>query len=152
MRRLAHHLFTLCAAVSLLLCVAVCVLWVRSISRADQVWIVPRREGVMLIAGSQAGSVGVGWLQPHAGPGVHLKTRPAEKRMRWFGFSVTDASIWKVIVPHWTLAIGFAAIPAGWLLNARRSPARLGEGHCRRCGYDLRASPERCSECGTPAK
>ena len=32
MRRLARRLFTLCSAVSLLLCVAVCVLWVRSYS------------------------------------------------------------------------------------------------------------------------
>jgi len=30
MRRLARHLFTLCSAASLLLCAAVCVLWVRS--------------------------------------------------------------------------------------------------------------------------
>src|SRR6188768_485090 len=30
MRRLARHLFTLCSAVSLLLCVAVCALWVQS--------------------------------------------------------------------------------------------------------------------------
>src|SRR5688500_3518894 len=32
MRRLARWLFTLCSALSLLLCVAVCVLWVRSYS------------------------------------------------------------------------------------------------------------------------
>ncbi len=34
-RRLIHHVFTLCAALSLLLCVAVCVLWVRSRSVRD---------------------------------------------------------------------------------------------------------------------
>src|SRR4051794_25136909 len=37
MGRLARHLFTLCSAVSLLLCVAVCALWVRSYHLADSV-------------------------------------------------------------------------------------------------------------------
>jgi hypothetical protein len=37
MRRLLRHLFTLCAALSLLLCVAVCVLWVRSRDRIETV-------------------------------------------------------------------------------------------------------------------
>src|SRR5687768_14703719 len=36
MRRLARRLFTLCSALSLLLCVAVCVLWVRSYWVADK--------------------------------------------------------------------------------------------------------------------
>src|SRR5688500_13674928 len=36
MRRLARRLFMVCSAVSLLLCVAVCVLWVRSYSNWDR--------------------------------------------------------------------------------------------------------------------
>jgi rubrerythrin len=41
----------------------------------------------------------------------------------------------------------------GILLHLRRRDRRRRlEQRCVRCGYDLRASPERCPECGTPVK
>lgn len=52
-----------------------------------------------------------------------------------------------LIVPHWFLALVFAIIPTLWF---RRWRGRFPAGHCQRCGYDLRASEERCPECGTP--
>ncbi len=39
----------------------------------------------------------------------------------------------------------FALPPALMLMSLRR---RRKTGHCPHCGYDLRASPERCPECG----
>jgi predicted amidophosphoribosyltransferase len=51
----------------------------------------------------------------------------------------------------------FLATYFGLTLAGRRKPwrprrRRHPEGRCQRCGYDLRATPNRCPECGTPAK
>ncbi len=57
-----------------------------------------------------------------------------------------------VSVPCWLAAVLSACLPADWLLRRRRRQIvrrRLERGQCLRCGYDLRATPERCPECGT---
>jgi hypothetical protein len=57
-----------------------------------------------------------------------------------------------VSVPYWFLALLAAAAPLWkWRAVARqRRLQRLRQkGICLNCGYDLRASPERCPECGT---
>jgi len=50
--------------------------------------------------------------------------------------------------PHWAFAIVLAIAPLAWLIALRKRLQIRRRGECRVCGYDLRATPERCPECG----
>jgi hypothetical protein len=51
-------------------------------------------------------------------------------------------------LPYWMIAVILGATPASWLWGFRRVRRRIRAGLCPTCGYDLRATPERCPECG----
>lgn len=195
---MALRLFTVVA--SLLLCVAVCVLWVRSRTGYDQaVWAHDRwlpggsaasnqvqflsdtRLWVTITAGRAGppnGQLAWGYYvnadQSHGRPRlwfehdrygrVGLWPPPDEPGtsgwgpLRWKRQTRTakrdgdDSSTVLVGVSHWFAAGLLAILPAraGWRAVGRwRRRALRRHGHCRNCGYDLRATPERCPECGT---
>jgi hypothetical protein len=57
-----------------------------------------------------------------------------------------------VTVPWWVPTLVASILPACWATGrwARSRRTRRADGnHCRSCGYDLRATPDRCPECGT---
>jgi hypothetical protein len=65
------------------------------------------------------------------------------------GASFYDASEEGITVPAWLLPLAFFIPPLTWSRRAWRGRRRRRAGECLNCGYDLRATPERCPECGT---
>jgi hypothetical protein len=55
---------------------------------------------------------------------------------------------WSLTCPLWLLAGVAGAWPGVSTILWIRRRGKVAAGYCRRCGYDLRASPERCPECG----
>jgi hypothetical protein len=74
---------------------------------------------------------------------------------RWLYFlALVEIVLWLIFCPLATIAVvGLLGALAGstwWFwrsLNETRY-RRMAEGQCAECGYDLRGSKERCSECG----
>lgn len=57
-------------------------------------------------------------------------------------------------VRYWMVLVPLAILPALWIVcfsRAYRLRRRVRLGLCINCGYDLRASPSACPECGAPS-
>jgi hypothetical protein len=90
----------------------------------------------------------------------HVRGDPLPVRSLWnrLGFftyenglttSFSDSPEHGIAFPAWLPVLAFAIPPMLWLRHFIRTRRRYREGLCRKCGYDLRATPERCPECGT---
>ena len=221
--RVKRHLLNAATAVSLLLCLATMVLWVRSYRMCEQFWLVGRETGSVFVTreGTFAlyctDSIGGArfttfshdtlalyplYFPPHR---WWLDSQPVERQWGPFALSVmaprpapsaeqvaeakkaarawravesapppTDLwgrvrrsrmraaaararsvlhpdTGWGVDFPAWLPFAVTAILPAAWPVPAWRRARRrrlLRAGRCVRCGYDLRATPDRCPECG----
>ena len=54
-----------------------------------------------------------------------------------------------VCIPYWSIGLLAGIAPFVSLTRLRRRRNRVRNRHCPICDYDLRATPERCPECGT---
>ena len=152
MPRLARHAFTALSALSLLLCVAVCVLWVRGYWRLDG-YGVRIGEQTLQVAAAY-GTIRVNYLQPLPPPDFwdvgYLTIEDPTPAYSNFNYRVTTKRT-TLIFPHWLLGAMLAIAPVSFAPRLIRRARRRRHGQCPNCGYDLRASPGRCPECGTPA-
>ena len=162
MRRLARRLFTLCSALSLLLCVGVCVLWVRSYRTQDVLYAGPperqfcayaagglldvstwRYEGEM--TAEQAASRRVVHVKsvpfdPADGHAVDLLSERATARLRLGDFRYLDldgafptmADFVVCVVPLWLPAVALSTAPATWL-GTRLRKRRRGRARVGLC-------------------
>jgi hypothetical protein len=157
-RRRLRNILT---ALSLLLCVAVAGCGVRERFKWDMIchrsrfaeWLFWSRDGSLTV-GRAAGDAGGGVFTFH--DGWDWETEQVQGPSSWGAFSYEGPGkagqrrrgfVW-VEFPHWFGALVFAALPAVRLAR-RLSRARWPVGYCPACGYDLRATPGRCPECGT---
>ena len=59
---------------------------------------------------------------------------------------------WWFVLPHWSLVVAAAVLPGARLwarFRAKKQSHLARSGRCAHCGYDLRASNDKCPECGT---
>ena len=138
-----RRLFALLSALSLLLCVAVGVMWVRSYWASDT-W----------------GPIGRHWVSSNGGLHLWGYTDPEERDWQFLGFESflsrrSYSPMRRKTIPYWFPFLVTGLLPAAYAIRTlgfrRTRMNRQAGGLCPSCGYDLRATPGRCPECGTLA-
>ena len=173
-------LFTTLSTLSLLLCVAVVGLWVRSYRWTDSLaW--PGADGWRSVGSASVyvvlqlnweespnvsgdgGGLRYQRMGAYSAPHYAVAYGPVRPGDTFVGWELGDAGWYTVrnvngvrsvtgVAPFWCIALAIALLPLSWLSVRLRSHLRQRRerrtGLCPTCGYDLRATPNRCPECG----
>jgi hypothetical protein len=154
MRRIFLHTF---ASFSLLLCLTCIVFWYRShhithpslkiadsinLRTAEPLWWINTHPNNLTLCRQ----VGKNWDN-------NLKSFELAGVKFGGGFG-QGSMLWNLVIPFWLLTTLFTILPLieiPLFVVALRKSVRDAHGHCEHCGYDLRATPNCCPECGRPA-
>jgi hypothetical protein len=164
MKRLGRWLFSLVAAVSVLLLALTIGVSIHALPLSLQQWgdmqlgtrysLRARRGDVLLQLESgfngKLPKSGTFTLPPSASDfdfaGLHHFQ--SVMTVKWNATPITGAVEEYGVSVAWLICL-FSILPTTWLVRWGKHHAHRLPGHCRTCGYDLRATPERCPECGT---
>ena len=146
-------LFTFFSAVSLLLFAAVCVLWLRSRPVVNVV-VFRGAQGVYRVH-SYGGHLDLDWRDRQLDRRIGDDDEVVDESSRnWiftrFITARSGSSYIYISIADWLFLGAFAILPlisGGRAILGRRRRRRRA-GHCPVCGYDLRATPGLCPECG----
>jgi hypothetical protein len=157
-------LFNSATILSLLVCATTGVLWLRSYFVADFVQVYPANMY------SANGSLTFSWVtytpkyvwmarleSPLTREPAADDPNPGTRLSKLWRFDATWAAsemhsrFATLRVPHWSVASVFAILPSATAFRRVLRGRRKRSGRCPACGYDLRATPDRCPECGASA-
>lgn len=175
-----RRFLTLLSVLSLALCIGTCVLWARSYKGEQAIdWNARWLEGCIIFS---HGDIMLAWSKKQGCPlvvtGLWIERPlwsitfydqrdlpPRNMREQYFGntlymnrFGIRFEKFesyfreFFLLLPCWFIALPAGVSPAIWMFRTLRRRVSVGTNHCTRCGYDLRASPDRCPECGTARK
>lgn len=157
-----RRLFGSSSALSLFLCVATAVLWVRSYWVGDSCFLRTHSANYSCEAGN--GGLWLAWHEArsadisfsHAAVRPPHDIRTAQDFAGKFGIfldtqrSRDGGSRFSLVLPIWMMVVMTTLLALCFVAGLMRRSRRHSEGRCAACGYDLRASQNRCPECGTP--
>ena len=187
MAAMRRRLFPFAAGVSALVCVAVCVVWVRSHWLMDtlqydtsptdppqRLWVVASDGGRLCVnvndyqkpellsfRGSEP-ELMHGWNHKfgEVTDGSYrwsLKPRRDQDQQlvvlgfqgQWTDSGPLYRNVYRsAAIPFYALFLLSTVLPLVWIRRRRRAAIVKAAGLCPSCGYDLRATPDRCPECG----
>jgi len=163
----ARRLFTLASVLSLTLCVITSVLWVRSYREAECfAWVDQRTEiglqtsrGRLLLVLARPPQNPTGFRHGSVAPfelGSHGEQLGFGSSAEFLGISFwiahPPARDWRVVTSAAWKIVLLLLLPFGWMARWACRGKNFIAASCRKCGYDLRATPDRCPECGTPVR